>query len=216
VSFASAKKKAVADKLTETAAPYVKKTKQVYEKRVVPPAEKTKALYNAHVRPQVKRAAETAQPLFKTYVAPYAKKTRTGILRARATTRKKAKLALTELTSHYKAACPSAMSTLKSYSAPPSVIKSVQKSCQNAEESVAAVLKAIALVLVILLRWPIWRLLLWTIRLLLGVAWYFSPIRILFFRRKKKAAVKKSNGYSKKNGLSPSSAKPRSHQSSGK
>lgn len=181
-------------------APSIELSKEVYEQYVVPSAVKSRELFDVHVQPHVTKAAEAAHPYYHQYVAVHIDALTAVVTQAVANLTDAARAAFDEMVAQFGAACPSAMASLRSMEqttripVPPIVMENAKYSCRYPEESVVALMKGMAVILVILLRRLIWRLVWGTIRLVVALIWFFHPIRYLFYRKRPVVATSPSYG----------------------
>jgi hypothetical protein len=163
------------------AAPVVQSTRSLYESQVGPSVAKSKALYDSHLRPTVDRAASVATPVYNNHLAPHLETAKTTVSQT-------SKSVFDGLKSQYEAACPSAMASLRDMEKstglllPDSIVESTRYSCQHSDESVAAFLKVTVIVLALLFRRSLWRLLVGSAGLALGLVYRLmvAPWRLAF------------------------------------
>ena len=103
--------------------------------------------------------------------------------------------------------CPNAVASVENFAKehklrfPNAFVNASSEACKHPKETVAMVLKGLTFVLVVLLRRRIFRLTRWLISLPILMIWHFSPLRLVFGRRKQIDSDANSNAIPKKDAL---------------
>jgi len=163
----------------------------------VPYTEKTQKIYDQHMKTRVNTVVERARPQYDAHVVPVVALAAGAVKETRDTINDMLAAAFSELVVQFGKACPRTLSTLKGMKGvPSSIADSVKQSCDEPEESVSTFLKALAILLIVIFRRTLWECAWGTIRLVVGIVWFFSPFRLLFGRSKKADAQVAHNGNS--------------------
>lgn len=167
--------------IARAAAPVTEKivpiTKQVYEAHVVPPAVKSKELYDLHMKTHVDKAiTETAFPIYNAHIAPHLKMAKTTAVEL-------GERSFDTLTTRFESFCPTALESFKSTQTkmgmklPPSVMEAAVYSCDHPEEEVALFLKGFVILMALIFHRMIFRVIFGTVRLIVRIVWFFTPLR---------------------------------------
>jgi len=160
------------------AEPHVKKTRALFQEHLQPQVDKTHDYYKQHMKPHVdKHVTPYAVPLFE----------KASILANMVWVKVKAltKAAHSRLVASYKASCPNTLKRLeKMEHAPASMFLHVKQSCHDAEKTVNTFLWTLLYIFVFIFRSFLWRKLIALILLPFQIVWFFSPLRLLFGKRK--------------------------------
>jgi hypothetical protein len=203
----------------------VKRMRTQFEKASTPYIEKmhhgwnaTKEQYRVHVKPEVDKGLSHIRPHYERHVVPMVHKARPMIREAKEKTVHTARLVqdhsraagtkvYSESVSHFGRACPVFLNAIYQMEkklgapAPRSIIEATRHACDEPDEAVSSFLKGLGLLLLFLLRRPIYYILSTLIGSVLRLLWFFNPLRILlsllFSSRKSSSTDNKSKGKSK-------------------
>ena len=134
----------------------MQKHRKVAEKATEPYVKKSKELYDAHVRRHVEKAIVKGH-----HLAPVVSKTGEKMEEISAQSRRACDDVFKALVAQFRTICPPKYGM-----------------CQNPEKTVTFLLQVLAVLLAILFRRVIWRLLSGGVRLIIGILWFFSPLRL--------------------------------------
>ena len=137
------------------------KHKKVAEETTETYFKKSKELYDAHFKGHVDKAIIQGRPLYDEHFAPVVSKIGKKMGEISAKARATCCEVFNTLVAQFRSKCP------RKYSM-----------CQRPEETVTVMLQVLLVLLAILLRRVIWRLLAAGLRLVLGILWFFSPLRL--------------------------------------
>lgn len=158
----------VVEKVSE---PYVNKSKEVYAS--------SKQVYETRMRKHVDLAVETARP----HVAPLVDKAMQLSLEAWAKAEQIKDIVFKSLVDRFKIICSQAVKSVNN----PDHKAAIKQACRKPEEAVTTTLKVTCVFLLLLCRRTIWHIFVSTIRLVVGVIWFFSPLRLFLNLFKTKA-----------------------------
>lgn len=154
----------------ETASKYYREQRQVVEKVSEPYVNKSRVMYEAHMRKHVDLAVETARP----HIAPVVDKAMQASREGMALLRNTLDDIFNALVEIHKGACTKA---LKLAHRPGH--KMIREGCRRPQEAVSTGLKALGVIVLLLFRRLIWKILVRTIRSVVGIIWFFSPLRLV-------------------------------------
>jgi hypothetical protein len=161
------------------------------DETVTPYIEKSRELYNVRLKHHVDGAIERARRVYTTYVAPRVAIAKDLVEELTERVVLVASDVFDDLAEHYEKMCLASLGRLREIghgkAVLDSVLNQVEKTCRNAEESVAVFLKAVFLVFIIVFRRSLWRFFIGTVRLFFRMLWFFSPARLLLPRRSKQS-----------------------------
>jgi hypothetical protein len=188
----------VIDSTTKAAEPHAEKMRKsynnLYNMHVQSQVDKTRTLYQNHVKPHVQKHV---LPFQKQYLAPLLKKLGVLVYKFVVEGKSLASRAHAYLVVSYQSTCPKALEQLSQMDAPPVLVDRVNLSCQDANTTVNAFLWTILVLLALIFRKFLSRNVIGIVLLPFRIIWFFSPLRLLFGKRKQSVDAEE-NGASAK------------------
>lgn len=159
------------DGAKKTATKYYREQRQAVQKVSEPYVNKSKVMYEAHLRKHVDLAVETARPHVMPLVDKAVQVSRDGV-----TLVKNAKDDVFKgLVEQFKTVCSESIKLAKN----PDQERTIKNACRRPKRVVSNALKVIGVIVLILCRRLIWKLFVFVIRSVVGIIWFFSPLRLL-------------------------------------
>ena len=183
----------MAEEKVQTAQRYYTEQKELVQKKSAPYVEKSRQLYDAHMKPSVNLAVEKTRPHYEQYVAPHVDKVTQVLTEWLAQVQKVRHDMFAALVKEFASGCPRAISLVTA-----SAKESVEHSCRQPEESVRNFLKFLALILCIVFRRLILKLIWKSFLLIIRILWFFSPLRLLIHFCRRTPSVQQPTQVSKK------------------